>query len=54
MVCIEHKQWLEIRLRGGKEKELDTARVLGTKLRNRGILPRSPGLTVLECSVEDW
>jgi hypothetical protein len=39
MVRTEHKQCLEIRLRGEKETELDIACILGTKLRNRGILP---------------
>lgn len=39
-MCIEHKQCLEIRLRGEKEKVLDASGVLGTKLRTRGILPQ--------------
>lgn len=38
-MCMEHKQCLEIRLRGEKEKVLDASGVLGTKLRTRGILP---------------
>lgn len=39
-MCMEHKQCLEIRLRGEKEKVLDASGVLGTKLRTRGILPQ--------------
>lgn len=39
-MCMEHKQCLEIRLRGEKEKVLDASGVLDTKLRTRGILPR--------------
>lgn len=38
-MCMEHKQCLEIGLRGEKEKVLDASGVLGTKLRTRGILP---------------
>lgn len=37
---MEHKQCLEIRLRGEKERGLDTACVLGTKLRTMGTLPQ--------------
>lgn len=57
MVCMEHKQCPEIRLR--RKKDGDTACVLGATLRTRGVSrppppPGSPGLTVLECSVEVW
>lgn len=38
--CMEHKQCLEVRLRGERRSHwMDAPGVLGTKLRTRGILP---------------